>query len=240
MPASAVAPPKPLLPPARNDMRFEAPLYTKAEAAKLVRVSARTFNEWGRRGLVTVLEEDEGFSVPFAGMAEAAVVAALRRLPPERRISLQALRQTANALRQEHPDISPHWLISERFCLAGSDLPAEASKEPSKILDLIKPPSMQGILTEAVRNDLEPLRLDFCGGGYADAVHPPAYKPDTGVVIDIHRGSARPIFRRQGVLAEVIIGGYAAGHEIEDLSREYGIPPPHIEDALRVALRKAS
>ena len=238
MSVSVVGRPRPLLPPVKDDPRFNTPLYTKTEAANLVHVSPSTFNGWHRHGLVTVLEENEGFSVPFAGVAEAAMVSALRQLPPDRRLSLQSLREIVHTLNREHPDISSHWLISKRFYQAGSDLLVEMSKKPSKILDLIKPPSMQGILTEVVRNDLKPLRLAFCGRGYAKTIHPPAYKPETGVVIDPRRGSGRPVFLQQGVLVDVIVGGYAAGEEIKELSNDYKIPEPHIEDVLRVALRK--
>lgn len=238
--ASVVDRPRTLPPPRRDDPRFNTPLYKKTEAAKLVRVSLSTFNGWHKQGLVTVLEEHEGFSVPFAGVAEATMVSALRQLPPDRRFSMQSLREIVNTLKREHPDISPHWLISERFYRAGSDLLVEMSKEPSKILDLVKPPSMQGILTEVVKNDLKPLRLDFCNRGYAKTIHPPAYKPETGVAIDPRRGSGRPVFIQQGVLVDVIVGGYAAGEGIKELSSDYKIPEPHIEDVLRVALRKGS
>ena len=243
MSAHAIDVPRPLELPAESDLRFSLPLYKKKEAARLVDVAPATFRNWCKDGMVTVVDKTrEGFSVPFAGVAEAAMISALRRLPSPP--SLQSLKKMIRAMKKKYPGIDSHWLISERFYTAGSDLLVEMSRDPSKLSDLLKPPIMQTVFVEAVRDDIESikdklelsssLRFDFCGRGYARRMHPPAYKPDTGVFIDPGRGSGRPVFLRRGILVDVIVGAFLAGETIKDLSVDYKIPESDIEDALRV------
>ena len=82
MSARAIDVPRPLELPAESDLRFSLPLYKKKEAAQLVNVTPATFRNWCRDGMVTVVDKTrEGFSVPFAGVAEAAMISSLRSLP---------------------------------------------------------------------------------------------------------------------------------------------------------------
>ncbi len=77
------------------------------------------------------------------------------------------------------------------------------------------------------------------GDDYAQLIHLPEYR--TGeVVADPRRGFGQPIFVHGGARLEDVLGAFQAGESLEALAREYGVPLDELEDALRVASRRAS
>ena len=101
------------------DIRFDVPLYTVAEAARAVGVHPSTLSTWAKgyvrhspgrqsvRGeaIVTSLQSDNGQpSIPFVGLAEALVLAGIRKSG----VPLQRVRPALAALSSEI-GIEPRW-----------------------------------------------------------------------------------------------------------------------------------
>ena len=95
-----------------KDLRFEVPLYTLAEAAHAVDVPPSTFATWAKgytrrrpgqkatqgRPVITAFEARPGQpSVPFVGLAESMILAAVRRAG----VPLQRIRPALTALEKE-------------------------------------------------------------------------------------------------------------------------------------------
>jgi uncharacterized protein (DUF433 family) len=60
------------------------------------------------------------------------------------------------------------------------------------------------------------------------------------VVCDPLRSFGRPIFTRGGVRVEEVLSRFQAGESIDELTAEFGVTVGDIEDALRVASRRAA
>jgi hypothetical protein len=94
-----------------DDDRFVVPLYSAAEAARHLDVPVSTFRTWARgyrnvpKGrpavvgdpIVTTVPIDSGASIPFIGLAEGYVLAAVRRAG----VPLQRIRPALDRLRNE-------------------------------------------------------------------------------------------------------------------------------------------
>lgn len=82
-------------------------------------------------------------------------------------------------------------------------------------------------------------RLDFGDDGYARMIQLPGYEV-ADVVVDPTRGFGQPIFARGGARVEDAISLFRAGEPLDVVADEYGVPPEHLEDALRTAMRGAA
>lgn len=111
----------------RRDIRFDVPLYTMAEAARALGVPPTTFVTWarsytrrsqGRRSvhgapIVTALDGKPGQpNVPFVGLAEGMVLAAVRRAGVPLQRVRPALAMLAEEIGVEHA--MALWTIADR------------------------------------------------------------------------------------------------------------------------------
>ena len=93
-----------------SDVRFSVPLYTVGEAARILDVPTSTFRSWARgyvrrsptrpdvtgEAIVTALPpHDADPTIPFIGLAEGVVLAAIRR----HGVPLQRIRPALDVLR---------------------------------------------------------------------------------------------------------------------------------------------
>jgi len=78
-------------------------------------------------------------------------------------------------------------------------------------------------------------RLDFAEEGYARLIRLPGYETAEDLV-DPFRGFGQPIFARGGA-REDAISLFRAGEPLDVVADEYGVPPDHLEDAVRTAMR---
>ncbi len=87
-----------------------------------------------------------------------------------------------------------------------------------------------------IREQLQ--RIEFGADGYANLIHVPGYRSE--VVCDPLRSFGRPIFVYGGTRVDDVIARFQTGDSIEELTEKFGVSFADIEDALRVASRRAA
>jgi len=235
----------------KSDIRFTRPLYTSAEAARIVGVPPSTFASWakgyvrrrsGKRdvagaAVVTALKAPSQMpSIPFIGLAEGLVLAAVRKSG----VPLQRVRPAFDVLARELG--VEHALASKRLYTDGAEILFDYSTKPrragaAEVGELVVVRNKQRVFTEVVEQYLR--RLEYAKDGYARLLHLPAYTR-ADVVCDPERSFGSPIFARGGVRVDDVLDRFQAGESLEDLADDFGVPSADLEDALRVASRRAA
>jgi uncharacterized protein (DUF433 family) len=228
--------------------RFELPLYTVAEAARYLGVPTSTFASWAhgyvRRGdgrrpvsgrpVVTALAtRPRGeASVPFIGLAEGLVLAAIRRAG----VPLQRIRPALLRLSQEFG--LEHVLASRYLYTDGAEVLYDYAQregdtpEARSARRLVVVRNGQCMFNDVVEEYLH--RIEFGTDDYAQVITLPRYRGGA-VVVDPRRGFGQPTFVRGGARVEDVISAFRAGEPLEVLAQEYGVPRSELEDAVRVA-----
>ena len=235
----------------KPDFRFTRPLYTSAEAARLVGVPASTFASWSKgyvrrqpsgrvvkgAAIVTSVEASALMpSIPFVGLAEGLVLAAVR----ESGVPLQRVRPALDALAKELG--VQHALATKRLYTDGAEILFDYSSTgrrsgAAEVGELVVVRNNQRVFSEVVERYLR--RLEYSADGYARLVHPPAYT-QADVVCDPERSFGRPIFAKGAVRVDDVLDRFHAGESLVELSIDFGLPIAELEDALRVASRRAA
>jgi len=237
----------------RDRLRFDVPLYTVTEAARIVDVPVSTLSTWAqgyvRRfpkrsavfgdPIITYLQPDgpRRPSIPFVGLTEATVLAAIRSsgVPMQRiRPAVQALKAGLGV---------DHALASRRLYTDGAELLFDyaeshqdtADGQAAKHLVVIR--SGQRVFTDVILEYLR--RIEYASDGYAELIHVPAYE-HAQVVVDPTRSFGAPIFERGGSRLDDVLQRFWAGESLDGLSNEFGVPPSQLEDVLRVTSRRAA
>ncbi len=230
------------------------PLYTVSEAARIVDVPMTALAAWAQSGYVcrlpdrSVVTSDPAVtpvtvagsgepSIPFVGLAEALVLAALRRSG----VSMQRIRP---ALRQLQEGLGVgHALASQELRTDGARLLFEygerhAADERGRLVrNLLAVRHGQWEFIEVVEVYLR--CIQYGADGFASVIRVPAYKR-AEVVADPTRACGAPIFERGGARVDDVVERFRAGEPLVELSAEFGVPADQIEDALRVASRRAA
>lgn len=234
-----------------QDLRFDAPLYSLAEAARYLDVPSSTFSGWAkgyvRRSadrrpvtgapVLSVAPTSSGPSIPFIALAEGMVFAAIRRTG----VPMQRIRPALLALQDEIG--VDHALASERLYSDGAEVlydfaerQAESSMAaPAK--DLIVLRSGQRVFTDIVSDYLQ--RIEYGTDGYARLLHLPGYRRGQ-VVADPTRSFGQPVFVHGAAKVSDVMDRFQAGESLPDLAEDFGVPIDDLEDALRVASRRAA
>jgi uncharacterized protein (DUF433 family) len=237
---------------ASTDFRFDIPLYTQAEAARAVGVSSTTLANWAKgyvhqqsgrpavtgAPVVTCLRSDApgGPTIPFVGLSEALVLAAVRRSG----VPLQRVRPALAVLSK---DLGvDHALASKRLYSDGAEILfdyAERSSDPDAPLvrQLVVVRNQQRVFTEAVEQYLQ--LIEYASDGYARLVRLPGYR-EAEVVADPVRSYGQPIFSRGGAKVTDVLERFWAGDDLDTLVDEFGVPRSELEDVVRVASRRAA
>lgn len=233
--------------------RFQVPLYSVTEAAHYLGVPTSTFATWaygyvrrppGRPGItgapvVTAIRSDGvgAATIPFVGLAEGLVLAAIRRTG----VPLQRIRP---ALARLQDDLGlEHVLASSALYTDGAEViydfaeQAGDTPEARSARQLVVVRKGQHVFNDVIDDYLH--RVEFAGDGYAELIHLPQYQT-AEIVADPRRGFGQPIFAHGGAKLEDVLGAFQAGESLEALAQEYGVPVAELEDALRVASRLAA
>lgn len=222
--------------PPRTDPR-EAPAYTVAEAAALVRVPVSTMKTWivgggaSTRGLIHTSHTRPKL-LAFSHLVEAFVLAAIRR---GHGVSLQRVRKAIQYVERELSVKRP--LIHAQFKTDGVDLFVD---KWGKLVNA----SGHGQLAmrDALASSLR--RVDWDRQGLAVRLFPLVRSGDVeqpkSIVIDPERSFGRPTLAGKGIRVDVVVERYRAGETIEELARDYGVKVEAIDDAVRCELRAAS
>jgi uncharacterized protein (DUF433 family) len=234
--------------------RFDAPLYTVAEGARYLDVPASTFGTWAhgyRRSprdrpvvigsplLTTVARSAMRHpEVPFVGLAEGLVLAAIRKSG----VPLQRIRPALAELKREFG--LEHALANRRLYTDGAEVlfdfattsgvDAEAAGAAK---ELVVVRNGQRVFNDVVASYLQ--RVDFADDEYPWQMGLPAYRT-ARVVVDPRRGFGQPLFADGGARIEDALSMFRAGEPLDVVSDEYGVPLEQLEDVVRVATRTAA
>jgi DNA-binding transcriptional regulator YdaS (Cro superfamily)/uncharacterized protein (DUF433 family) len=233
------------------DIRFDVPLYTVAEAARALGVHPSTLSTWAKgyvrhspgrqpvRGeaIVTSLQSDHGQpSIPFVGLAEALVLAGIRKSG----VPLQRVRPALAALSSEIG--IEHALASRRLFTDGAEIlfdhaTALSGDEAELVRELVVVRSGQRVFAEIVDQYLK--LISYGSDDYASQIRLPAYER-AEVIADPLRGFGQPIFAHGAASLNDVLQRFWSGDDIDTLSAEFGVPIPEIEDVLRATSRRAA
>lgn len=234
-------------------MRLDRPLYTIAEAARVVDVHPSTMTTWARgyrrtwpdrppvvgAPIITSVEPVGRGSpiIPFIGAAEALVVAAVRR----RGVPLQRVRPALEVLISEIG--VEHALASRRLFTDGAEIlfdygtRCRDTEVGHAAMQLVIVRNGQGVFAGAIADYLE--RIDYATDGFAELIRVPPF--DGGeIVADPHRSSGAPIFARGGARVIDALELFRSGESPRTVSEEFGMPEEHLWDVLRVTSRWAA
>jgi|FLYL01.1.fsa_nt_gi uncharacterized protein (DUF433 family) len=237
----------------QDHLRFEVPLYTLTEAARIVGVPVSTLTTWAKgyvrrpggraevvgEPIITYLppEGPRRPSIPFVGLTEATVLAAVRRSG----VPMQRIRPALHALETKLG--LDHALASRRLYTDGAEVlydygESHADRVEGRVaLQLIVIRSGQRVFTEAIQQYLQ--RIEYGPDGYARLIHVPIYQ-QAEVIVDPTRSFGAPIFERGGARVDDVLQRFWSGESLDELSREFGVPLNQLEDVLRVASRRAA
>lgn len=235
-----------------DDDRFSVPMYTVGEAAANVGVPGQTFSRWARgytaprpsgkptvsEPVVTALPGPAGRPVvPFVGLAEGMVLAAIRRTG----VPLQRIRPALAVLQR---DLGvEHALASKRLFTDGAEVLYDYAGTTTDdevragLRGLVVVRSGQRVFAEVVAAYLR--RITYADDGWAVRVELPAYHV-AKVLADPRVNFGRPYFAHGGARVEDVLDRWYAGESWDDLAADYGIPAHEIEDAARVSKRRAA
>jgi uncharacterized protein (DUF433 family) len=235
----------------KSDNRFETPLYTISEAARALEVPTTTFGTWARgyewhltgrgtvRGepIVTCIQDDPGLpSIPFVGLAEGMVLAAMRRSG----VPMQRIRPAILELAREIG--VDHALASRHLYTDGAELLYDFSQELEEadaraIRELVVIRSRQRVFVPVVEQYLR--RIEYARDGYAKLIRLPGYDR-AEVIVDPKRAFGQPIFASSAVTIQDVLERFWAGEDIETVSKEFGVPSLQVEDVVRANSRQAA
>jgi len=236
-----------------NDLVFDVPLYTVAEAARIVGVPTSTLSSWARANTkrppdgrkvpskaVLTHRQAAGHaaSISFAGLAEALVLAAFRRSG----VPLQRIRPALIEL-QRHIGLD-HALASRALYTDGADVLNDYGEHHQKtdagrgaLQLVVVVPSGKRVFVPVIADYLQ--RIEYGDDGYPVLIRLPGYD-HAQVVADPTRSFGAPIFERGGARVEDVLERFWAGDSIQDLTAEFGVPADQVEDLVRVASRRAA
>jgi uncharacterized protein (DUF433 family) len=234
-----------------RDLRFDTPLYTTSEAARAVGLSTSTLSTWARgyerrpggrtpttgAAVITALPAEKGHpSIPFVGLSEALVLAAVRKAG----VPLQRIRPALDVLTRELG--VEHALASRRLYTDGAELLfdyAETSGDPDApaARELVVVRKQQYVFAPVVERYLQ--LITYGVDGYADLVQLPIYE-HAQVVVDPRRSFGQPIFAHGGARVADALDRFLAGESLHAVSEEFGVPLEEVEDVVRAASRRAA
>ena len=236
-----------------DPLRFDLALYTVAEAARVVDVPYSTLASWakgyvrrpaGRRPVIgapivtAVAAERPGEpTIPFVGLVEALVLAAVRRSG----VPMQRIRPALDALQSEIG--VEHALASRKLYTDGAELlydygeSRRGTTEGDRALDLVVVCSGQRVFVEIIQSYLH--RITYGDDGYATVISVPAYEL-AEVVADPRRSFGAPIFERGGARVGDVLDRFWSGDSLQEAAAEFGVPVDELEDVVRVTSRRAA
>ncbi len=237
--------------------RFRDPLYTVSEAARYLGVSTTTFTTWthgyvrhpyGRpevigHPIVTRVGPDDDKrhrydpSVPFIGLAEGLILAAIRR----QGVPLQRIRPALKILTEQIG--IEHALASKSLYTDGAEVLYDYAEregdtpEARSARQLIVVRNGQGVFNALVENYLH--RITYGPDNYAHIIRLPQYtKAD--IVADPTRSFGQPIFSRGGARVKDALHLFLAGEDLQVVAAEFGMHEEDLEDVLRGTSRWAA
>jgi len=230
------------------DVRFNAPLYTMAEAARVLDVPVSTFQTWARgyerrppgrpvvKGspiLTTVPAEPGEPNVPFIGLAEGLVLAAIRR----HGVPMQRIRPALDVLRTELG--IDYALASRKLYTDGAEVLFDYAEHAGDdtVRELVVVRNDQRVFDEIVDSYLK--RITYADDGWAERIRLPQYRR-AEVLADPRFSYGQPTFRAGRARVSDALERFWAGEDLAMVAAEFGVPEEELEDVVRVASRRAA
>ena len=190
---------------------------------------------FGQKGFQSVINiaDKPGRRLSFINLVEAFVLAGIRR---EHSIPLPNVRLAVAYLRRTFK--TPRPLAEEQFATDGVDLFVE--KFEKLIVGATQHGQLQ--LREIILDRLKHVRRDPKGIPEKIVLFPARgedARPVSDVVIDPRRSFGRPVLDGYGLRTAIIAERFEAGEQIEELAKDYGVPPEAVENAIRCERRAA-
>lgn len=206
------------------------PLYSFAEADRIVRVSPGTSRRWlkgysfwwdGQRHNMPPVTPglDEQEAVAFVDLMEVATVSKLR----EKGFSFKRIRQINAYCRLYLKEPRP--LVTQKFKVAGRDIFLD--EDFDVLVDVGREAGML-----AWREVLEPFLEDVEYENELARRWWPLGKKRM-VVVDPDYGFGLPVIQGTGVRTEIIAERHRAGDSVEEIAYDFDVSPKQINDALR-------
>ena len=208
-----------------DDLRFDVPLYTVAETARLLDMDAGTLRRWTKRdGLVHALEPrtPRAPSLPFIAVAETQFYRQLRR----EGLSFQAITAGMKAVRNE---LSDQMLVRGRLAHDGTNILMNMPDE-GETSGWTVARNMQGGIPGVIERCLWP--ITWAEDDLPQRVRLTAYE-GADIIIDPRFAFGQPIVARRGVRADDIFEMFKAGDSMETVSAEFRVEPAVIEAIVR-------
>jgi uncharacterized protein (DUF433 family) len=215
-----------------RDAPYTAPLYKKAEAARIIDVPASTLRNWAgklaaggelpvtRNPLITVTQPrtPRGPTIPFIGLTEAYVLAAFR----EAGVPMQRIRPAI--LRLEEEMGLTQALASERLRTDGAEVLYDYGQntddpaERNAVGDLVVVRNGQRVFRPIVSNYLR--RVTY-RDGWARVINVGRGRLD--VTVDPWINGGQPTLARRGIAVADILTRIRAGEASNEVAADYGL-----------------
>jgi uncharacterized protein (DUF433 family) len=206
------------------------PAYSFAEAAKYLRLPVPTLRSWslghGKMQPVFAMDDPRQQFLSFMNLIEAHILAGIRR---KHGVGLPQVRRALDYVQQECGIDRP--LIDQSFQTDGRCLFIEKLEQlinASKGGQLAMPDLLPQL--ERIERDLKGLPVKLYPFTRATDAHGSASDPKI-VVMNPRVSFGRPSVG--GVATSTIWNRFRAGDSPSELSRDYGLPPEAIEEAIR-------
>ncbi len=233
-----------------EDFRRTVPLYSIAEAARILDMSPSTMRSWitqsvssrrnargEREPIVTSIDvvRPVDWRIPFVGLAEAYVLSFLRK----RGISMQRIRRAVDALKKENS--IDHALASKRLFTDKFDLFYEYEEENKDRVDLklVRPYDGQTVIVSVIEDLLELITYADDDDKYARRLRIDRYG-EANVVVDPEMSFGRPIFADTGVRICDVLGRVEAGEDLSEVAQDYDISEAKVRAVCDVEYSKAA
>lgn len=228
---------------------FTTPLYRMSEAAEYLDVPESTFRSWARGRTDTRMPSPVVTAaigrrrgeptVPFVGLAEGLVLAAVRRAG----VPLQRIRPALDVLRKEIG--LEHALASRKLFTDGAeiiyDFGQRDQESAAAVSELVVVRNGQRMFSEIVDKYLA--RLEFGDDNYVRLIHLPEYADlRVDVIADPTRSFGQPIFATGGTRVEDVLERIwgSPGEPLDVIAEDYGLSEADLVDVLRVASQRAA
>lgn len=229
-----------------DELRFETPLYTIAEAARFLDVPVSTFATWahgyeshpkgrpivkGGPILTAIPTPHRHPEIPFVGLVEGMVAAAFRRAG----VSMQHIRRSLEVLRSEIG--VDHALASRKLYTDGASILFDyaTSEHDKELLTVVV--TGQQVFQDIIRDYLE--RITYASDDIAERLVLPL-TPRPVVECDPQRGFGRPLFIHGGAPMDDVLDRFRAGEPLKDVAKDFDLRPEDVEDVIRGALPNAA
>ncbi len=222
-----------------NNQRFETPLYTVTQAARLVGMSPSTLATWAKgyerqrpgkadvsQGpVITAIEADAGMpSIPFIGLVESTVVEAFRRSG----LPMQRIRKALEVLAAQGE--LEHALASKQLYTDGAeilyDYAGRSGDKQMRLLTVVS--SKQIVFHDVIEAYLE--RISFGDTWATELIVPVTEHPILRIRPNVAGGD--PLFMEGGAPLSAVHDRFAAGESIRSIARDYAVPEAQIDEAL--------